>query len=75
MTDLKCTKCGAEATYADAQIADQHQTCGAELTPGNTSESGRAIGGERHNWKEKGAKVVDTGESRFDIGPRAGRTL
>jgi len=28
MSDLRCTECGLEATYSDAQIADLHRTCG-----------------------------------------------
>ena len=53
MGDLKCRKCGTEASYADANIADLRQTCGAELRPDNTSDRGTAIGGERHDWVEK----------------------
>jgi len=50
MSDLKCTKCGTEATFADANIADLRRTCGAEFTPEN-STNGHA-GGEKHSWRE-----------------------
>lgn len=49
MTDLKCTKCGAEKSYADANIADIRRTCGADLTS-TPSDSGR-YGGEKHDWE------------------------
>lgn len=52
MSDLKCTKCGIERSYADANIADLRQTCGADLTPGNTTERGTAAGGDEHDWVE-----------------------
>jgi len=52
MSDLICQECGATATYADANIADIRKTCGANLEPGNTSKSGTAIGGKKHQWIE-----------------------
>lgn len=27
MSDLRCNRCGIERTYADANIADIHQSC------------------------------------------------
>ena len=50
MADLRCRKCGATASYADANIADLRRTCGAELTPDNTTERGTAAGGDKHDW-------------------------
>jgi hypothetical protein len=52
MTDLRCTKCGIERTFADANIADLHRTCGSSLEPGNVTDYGTAIGGEEHDWEE-----------------------
>jgi hypothetical protein len=49
MSDVKCTKCGVEKTYADANIADIRKTCGAEKDTPN--ESGR-YDGEEHDWVE-----------------------
>ncbi len=53
MSDLVCTECGTEASYADANIADLRRTCGAELKPGNTTKRGTARGGSKHNWEEQ----------------------
>lgn len=52
MADLECRDCGMEASYADANIADQRKTCGVELTPSNTTEKGTARGGSKHDWTE-----------------------
>jgi len=52
MSDLRCTKCGIERSFADANIADLHRTCGASLGPGNTTDHGTAIGGEKHDWEK-----------------------
>jgi len=52
MSDLKCTKCGATASYADANIGNIRRTCGATLSPDNTTKRGTARGGEKHNWIE-----------------------
>lgn len=49
MGDLKCTRCGTTASYADANIADLRETCGA--TERMPNESGR-YDGEKHNWIE-----------------------
>ena len=52
MADLKCRNCGMEASFADSNIADLRKTCGAELTPSNTTDKGTARGGSKHDWKE-----------------------
>lgn len=52
MSDLRCRDCGTEASYADANIADIRETCGAVLTPSNTTARGTAAGGSKHDWEE-----------------------
>lgn len=49
MSDLKCTKCGEEASYADANIADLRKTCGSDRNKPN--ERGSYLG-EEHDWTE-----------------------
>lgn len=49
MGELTCTKCGMEASYADANNADIRRTCGVEATPENANEHG-GYGGEKHRW-------------------------
>jgi hypothetical protein len=60
MSDLKCTKCGIERSYADANIADLRNTCGStgetvvvdvEDCFGETRQK-YAYPGEKHNWVE-----------------------
>jgi len=50
---LKCTKCGSEATHADAQIADNKQSCGVSYPQDESGEDGRFVEGEKHNWIDK----------------------
>lgn len=57
MSDLKCTKCGMEASFADADIADMRKTCG-EGNDGVPDEIEDEHGyvryswsGEEHNWE------------------------
>jgi hypothetical protein len=49
MSDLKCTKCGVEKSYADANIADLRETCGS--TKNTPNKYGR-YDGEEHDWIE-----------------------
>lgn len=49
--DLKCTKCGATASYADASIADLRRTCGVDRAETRPNDRG-SFGGEKHNWVE-----------------------
>lgn len=51
MTDLECTKCGATASYADANIADSLRTCGGDNVVRHTAV-GAVQDGEKHNWRE-----------------------
>jgi len=51
MSDLRCRKCGMEASFADANIADIERSCGVEAEPSNANRAGR-YGGERHDWFE-----------------------
>ena len=60
MSDLKCTKCGIERSYADANIADLKKTCGSDGRPVSVeTENSRgetqvrySYPGEEHNWVE-----------------------
>jgi hypothetical protein len=60
MSDLRCTKCGIERSYADANIADLRKTCGStgeacvvevEDSRGRTRRK-NTYPGEKHNWVE-----------------------
>jgi hypothetical protein len=44
VTDLKCTDCGAFATYADAYVFDTYKTC---------------IGDTEHEWVEPMNSDID----------------
>lgn len=55
MSDLKCTKCGMEASFADATIADRVKSCGSddtlsEITAGDGSVK-YVYEGQKHDWK------------------------
>lgn len=52
MSDLRCRKCGATVTYADAQIADINKTCKRTRTveaPGGFRETTVPA---KHDWVE-----------------------
>lgn len=51
MSDLRCTKCGIERSYADANIADLRRTCGVDKGRTRPNERG-SFGGEEHRWIE-----------------------
>lgn len=57
MGDLVCTRCGREATYADAAIADAHKTCGSDAkpstVPGGCGSVKLDYGGDEHEWEER----------------------
>lgn len=59
MADLKCTKCGVEASFADASIKDSKKTCGSdgrarevevEDVYGETQHR-NTYPGETHDWE------------------------
>lgn len=53
MSDLICSHCGLEATYADANIADIHETC-EETRTVETPEGPRQVTVScRHDWEEQ----------------------
>lgn len=55
MSDLRCRRCGATASYADAQIADLNRTCEDtrefRAQDGTMRESTFAA---EHDWTEAG---------------------
>jgi len=55
MSDLRCTRCGEKASYADASIADSKRTCGSDDRPIAVEKSDGSIGytwdGQTHNWE------------------------
>jgi hypothetical protein len=51
MSDLKCTQCGIERSYADASIADSLRTCGDTETVRHTA-IGPKHDGSKHDWTE-----------------------
>lgn len=54
---LKCTKCGIERSYADAQIEDLNRTCLPDKTDEEIQKHLEAYGtmpsGEEHEWEEE----------------------
>lgn len=56
MSDLECTKCGMEASFADANIADARRTCGYDGAPdtveADDGSTKYAWSGEKHDWRE-----------------------
>jgi len=61
MTDLKCTRCGVEKSYADANIADIHKTCEKEVDVSSPAGFGdtTTVSAE-HNWEEIGPRKPKT---------------
>jgi predicted nucleic acid-binding Zn-ribbon protein len=51
MSDLKCVKCGAKKSFADASIADSLSTCGSNKVLRHTA-IGPVQDGEKHEWVE-----------------------
>jgi hypothetical protein len=50
VSDLVCERCGMEASYADADIADTHKTCRKfDVLPDGQKVSLNAA----HDWREK----------------------
>lgn len=57
MSDLKCTECGREASYADASIADSYRTCGGNDRAVEVEDDRGYVRfdygpGGRHDWIE-----------------------
>jgi len=52
MSDLRCTKCGIERSYADANIADLRRTCGVDFGRVRRPNDRGSYGGEKHDWVE-----------------------
>lgn len=50
MSDLKCTKCGTTASYADASIADLRRTCETTRRVETPDGSRKVTVDAKHNW-------------------------
>jgi len=52
MADLRCTKCGTTASYADAHIADLRETCEDTRSVDTPDGPRTTTVPAKHNWVE-----------------------
>jgi len=62
MADLKCERCGAEKSYADANIADIHETCEKKVKANSSPDYPDTVTvPAKHEWSEIGNKQAQAG--------------